>query len=858
MIFSGCSTRKNTGLTRAYHQTTTRFNILFNAKEYYQKGLLRAEESKKDDYTQIIPLFLYSDKAVVSAVSGDMSSAAQKATKGVNLHSITAKPKVGKNGMTPEQKKFYDKREFNKYIDDCYLLVGKTYVYTGEYFLATRSFNFIEAEFPGEPVLYESRLWKAKALMLDKNYREATILLDELHEDEKFPDDKALRSELEATTADLHIRQKDYATAIKYLNEALIYTKPKKTKMRYRYVLAQLYLATNDFNSATDNFRAVIGMNPPYEMTFNATISMATASKGSGAGSEEVKRLLQKMLRDTKNDEYHDQIYFALAEIEMGEGNRKQAIEYYQKSAASSTNNIPQKTKSYLTLADLFYESRQYVPAQAYYDSVMMNAPADYPNYIRIAAKTKNLTILVENLNTVHFQDSVQRIAKMPAGERTKLIDGIISTIQKAEQDKQQSEALRQQQIAANMSRQSSLPDAKAKAQWYFYNPATVSQGLGEFQVKWGKRALDDNWRRKNKGEIADFMAEEHTDTEEQLKVSDTNNRDYYTQFLPLTDSAMTVSHRKIQEALYNLGYIYTNDFNEDALAAAQYEDLARRYPESSYADAAYYYLYQLYTKMGNQTAADRNKNLLFAHAPESTFAKIIKDPAYLDKLMQEQGEVSRLYEQVYQSYLDGWYEQVISVANDAINKYPKDVLLPKFDYLRASAVGKLGNQATMRTEMQKIAEAYPGNEMAQLAQDIIDVIDGKDPSLKKAAQAERVKTLYKAGETGIHYFVWVVTSKEDLNQLSFDLLNFNLDHYLNSNLELSRSVIDDSHTLLIVKSFPDVAQAKAYYQTFIKNAGVTKNVKKEHTPVIISEGNFAILEKDKKIEDYIEFFKNE
>jgi outer membrane protein assembly factor BamD (BamD/ComL family) len=818
---------------------------------------VKAEESKKDDYTQILPLFLYSDKAVVQGVSGDMSSAAQKATKGVTLHSITAKPKVGKNGMTPEQKKFYDKREFNKYIDDCYLLVGKTYVYSGEYFLATRSFNFIEAEFPGEPVLYEARIWKAKALMLDKNYREANILLTDLHEDEKFPDNKALRSELEATTADLYIRQNDYFNAIKYLNEALIYTKPKKTKTRYRYVLAQLYLATNDYNSASDNFRAVIRLSPPYEMTFNATISMATASKGNGNGSEEVKRLLLKMLRDTKNEEYHDQIYYALAEIEMGEGNKKQAIEYYQKSAATSTTNIPQKTKSYLTLADLFYESHQYVPAQAYYDSVMMNAPSDYPNYIRIAAKTKNLTILVENLNTVHFQDSVQRIARMSADDRSKLIDGIISDIKKAEWEKQQSEAIRQQQIAANMSRQSSLPDAKAKANWYFYNPATVSQGLGEFQVKWGKRALDDDWRRKNKGEIADFNIEEQTEPDEQLKVSDTNSRDYYVQFLPLTDSAMTVSHRKIQEALYNLGYIYTNDFNEDALAAAQYEDLARRYPESSYANAAYYYLYQLYTKMGNQSAADRNKNLLFANAPESTFAKIIKDPTYLDKLMREQGEVSTLYEQVYQSYQDGWYEQVITTASAAIDKYPKDVLRPKFDYLRALSVGKQGSQATMRTEMQKITEAYPGNEMAQLAQDIIDFIDGKDPSLKKAAQAERVKTLYTSGETGVHYFAWIVTSKEDLNQLSFDLLNFNLDHYLNSNLELSRVVIDDSHTLLLVKSFPNVAAAKEYYRTFMKNTDVIKNVKKEHSSVFISEGNFLILEQDKKIDDYIEFFKN-
>ncbi|MDR0714961.1 MAG: tetratricopeptide repeat protein [Bacteroidales bacterium] len=841
-------------MSRSYHNITTRYNILFNAKELYQKGLQRAEESKKEDYTQILPLFLYDDKAAVQAVAGDMGAAAQKATKAVNLHSITAKPKVKKGGMTPEQKKFYDKREFNKYIDDCYLLIGKTYVYSGEYFLAVRSFNFIEAEFPGEPVLYESRIWKAKALIAGKNYREAGILLDELHEDEKFPDNKALRSELEATTADWHIKQKDYAVAIRYLTDALTQTKSLKTQMRYRYILAQLFLEQKDFDNASNSFREVIRMNPPYEMTFNATISMATASKGNGAGTEEVKQQLEKMLRDSKNNEYHDQIYYALAEIEMGENNIRKAIEYYRKSAASSTANIPQKIKSYLTLADLFYEQRQYVPAQAYYDSVMMNAQPDYPNYIRIAAKTKNLNILVENLNTVRFQDSVQRIAQLPETERDKLIDRIIS-------DKQQSERARQespnQQYAANTQRSNMLPDSKNKAQWYFYNPANVSQGISEFQIKWGKRTLEDNWRRKNKGIATDFNIEESAETEE-LKVSDTNSRNYYLQFIPLGDSAMDASHRKIQEALYNLGYIYTNDFKELALAAEKYEDLARRYPESPYADAAHYYLYQLYTAMNNPAEADKNKKLLLQHAPESAFAKIVLDPDYLNKLMQEQGEAAGLYEQLYLSYQDEQYAQVIAVAKSALDRYPNDILRAKFAYLKALSTGKLGTQAVMRAELQKITEEYPDNEVAQAAQDIIDYIDGKDPSMKKTAQAQRAQSLYSLNSAETHYFAWILSVKEDFNQLSFDLLNFNLDHYLNTKLEVSRAAFDENHILLIVKSFPDAAQAETYYQTFVKTPNATKNVKNEHTSIIISESNFSILEKDRKIDDYVEFFKKE
>jgi tetratricopeptide (TPR) repeat protein len=820
--------------------------------------VLAAENGKQDDYTQLLPLFLYGDNAVAQTVSGDMSVAAQKATKAINYHSITAKPKMGKSGMTPVEKKFYDKHEFNKYIDDCYLLIGKTYLYVNEYNLALKTFNYMESEFAGDPILYESRIWKARSLTLDKNYRESEMLLDELSADEAFPDKKVLKSELEATIADLHIKRQDYGNAVIHLETALKYTKQKKTKMRYHFVLAQLYLAQKNFDGASANFQKVVEMHPPYEMAFNATISMATSAKGTN--TNEVRKNLEKMLHDSKNIEYHDRIYYALAELEMTEGNTQKAIEYYAKSAAVSTNNLSQKTQSYLTLANLYYNRRNYPPAQAYYDSAMMNMQPDYPNYVQIAAKTKNLNALVENLNTIQRQDSLQRIARMTEQDRNTLIDKIIENLREEERSKSEKEAVQMQQYYSSLGRQSTSPDARAKAQWYFYNPATVSQGITEFQTKWGKRALEDNWRRKNKGAAMDMgMVEISPDQEEQEeKIVDTDKRDYYLQYLPITDSLMNVSHRMILEALYFSGYIYNSDFGEYKLAVAQYEELLRRYPQSPYAEAACYYLYLLYTQLGDGAAAEKNKNILLTRAPESVFAKILRDPSYLDKLAREQGEVAILYEQVYLIYTEGLYEQTISAATSAIERHPQDELTPKFAYLRALSAGRIGTQETLRAEMKKITEEYPDNEVAVAAQEIIDFIDGIDPSLKKAEQTERVKSLYTSGETGIHYFVWIVDAKEDINQLSFDLLNFNLDHYMNTKLELTRTVLDDKQTFLMVKSFADRTAAQDYYRSFEKNAGVKKNAKNQPVAVIISEHNFQILETDKKTDDYIEFFKKE
>ena len=864
VFFQGCSTEKNSGVTRTYHNVTTRYNVLFNAKESYKSGIRKAERGKKDDYTQMLPLFLYDDIALAQLIAGDMEAAAKKATKAINLHSIKVKPKVGKKGMSPAERIFFNKREYNKHINECYLIIGKSYIYTNQYYMALQTFNFMETEFAEEPILYEVKLWKAKALLLDKTITEAGRVLNELIEDKDFPKDKSLRSELYATVADWYIKQNRYANAIDYLNIAIENTKNKRRKIRFRYVLAQLHLELKEYQQAADMFQKVIRMNPPYELSFNATIQRATASKDGGAADvSDVKKQLHKMLRDSKNTEYQDQIYYTLAEIELYEGNTEKAIEYFQKSAKASSLNLPQKTKSYLTLANLFYDRREYVPSQAYYDSAMVNMQPSYLGYAQISSRAKNLNDLVNNLNKVQFQDSVQRIAKMSESERNRLISGIIAELKNKEQKQKEAEAFRMQQYYANMGRRSTLPDATAKSMWYFYNPQMVTQGMGEFEMKWGRRNLEDNWRRKNKGTSEMSMIADNTGAGEEegaKKIQDIYTPEYYIQDLPLTDSMMLISHHIIEESLYAAGYIYNNDFAEYALAAGQYEELIKRYPQSDYIIPAYYYLYQLYNKTGKTAEAEKYKNRILENAPESVHAKLINDPDYLNKLAQLTGESEQLYEQAYNQFNTGEYRSALELASNALEKFPNDVLAPKFTYLKALSTGKIaGTNDVMREEMRTITTNYPGTELALAAQNLIDFIDGETPELKQQEQVELAKSLYTYNIDEKHYFVWYVDRKENINQLWFDVQNFHSEHFINDRLFFERIDINPQQGIMLVtRGFSDFQHAHRFYEKFLSEPEAKKNILYQYSNFLISESNYAILEEDGNIEIYIEFFKKE
>jgi hypothetical protein len=92
LILTTCSVEKNTGTTRFYHGLTARFNIYFNGYESFKAGLVKINNGYRDDYSELLKVFEFSDPATAQFCSTDMEKAIQKASKLISLKSITAKP----------------------------------------------------------------------------------------------------------------------------------------------------------------------------------------------------------------------------------------------------------------------------------------------------------------------------------------------------------------------------------------------------------------------------------------------------------------------------------------------------------------------------------------------------------------------------------------------------------------------------------------------------------------------------------------------------------------------------------------------------------------------------------------------
>jgi tetratricopeptide (TPR) repeat protein len=861
----GCSVQKNTGMSRAYHNLTARFNVMFNGTESFKKGTAKIEAGFRDDYAEILPLFPFTEKGASSLASSDMDRVIKKCTKLISLHSIKAKPKVkNSKNLSPKQREFFNKKEYNAYVDDAYLLMGKAHFYKQEFTEASDIFHLILNDFKNQPVIPWTQLWLARLLVETHQYKDAYEILNLMLNKNDFP--KKLLPDLYSTAAEYYVKQKDYIQTISYLEKAVPIETHKKNRTRYYYILAQLHEKTGDLKGASEYYSLVIKMNPVYEMAFNARINRALAFQQGFGKAEEIENELTKMLRDDKNTEYRDQIYYALGNLAAKEGNNAKAIEYYKKSVGASVDNEQQKTRSFLTLANLYYAFPDYPNAQAYYDSALTQIPPDYPGYEALYTKSKSLTRLVKELNTFQLEDSVLKLAKLPQEELYARIDAIIESERKKEElerQHQQEEMLDRQfgnDVAVqNVSKQQNTPEG---TRWYFYNDAAKTMGFREFKLTWGNRKLEDHWQRSVKTATA-FAGggTEEAEASDEAAARPANNfsktsREFYLVNIPKTDSAVTASLKRLEQAEYNLGVVYKTDLKDFDKATASFKDLIKRFPSSQYLLSSYFYLYTMAKDQHNQAMEDYYKNIIATQFPESMYAKVLTNPGYIQELEQEEKKVRQYYSDTYALYKSGNYAEVISRSDYAVQHFKDDALIPQFTYLGLLATGKNIDRKTFRENLLALITRYPKSDVAGDAQNLVDYMDKEHPEIKEAQDIIISRKLYQVNFDSEHVFAYVVDKKSNINQLIFNIINFNLDNFDKLSLRAEITDLNTLQNLVVVKPFPDKTTVMTYLNTILSSESIYKDIQGTTlTPIAISVENLNILKTEKSPDLYLKFF---
>jgi tetratricopeptide (TPR) repeat protein len=912
---------EQTRAKKAYHDLTHKYNAYFNADLKMQEVIKALEDQHQENYNQILPMYRFLAAENPQSASGDLDIVIKKSGVAISLHRMShwtddsylligqseflkgeyqnaestfkyiiseldpeklaeelakKKGKKKKKGAPakkedPKKKKKGDsltkvkrpKDQFGnpiepKETDKTKKMIEEIPTDDEEkkYFLKHR------------PAHKEAMLWLAKTQIAMEHYDEAFIGLNRMKREGNLQE--ALQAEIEATEAYAYLKLKEYEKAEISLTKAVELSKDRKQKIRYTYILGQLHQMAGRGKEAYAAYEEVLKLRPVYEMEFNARLSIAKNSYENGDGSiDDAIRSLEKMLKDEKNEEYLDQIYFAMAEIELKRNNRDIAINYLKKSVYHNQNNKAQKSEAYYLLADLYYQDEVYTKAKYYYDSTITVMGKTDNRYSLAESRSVSLKEIAANIEIIEWQDSLIAIMAMSEDEKMALA----LQIRKAE--KEANAAAANDKTPTKLQRPTVTAQAKTDdggrnegtatiATWWAYDADDVRKGKRDFERKWGTRTLSDNWRRagrKTDGIIGTEVEETGSNFTE---LTSTEVDDIFTKMgVPKTDGELKKANEKISDAMASLGPLYRDRLKNNPKAIHILEQLMTRYPDNKYKLESAYLLYLMYNEKPDFVKANKYKDLILNTDKESKFAKAIIDPKFLEKENIKQVRITDYYDNAYSLFEKGNVELALEKVDkvDNLFKPEENTLKPKFALLAAMCEGSLNGKDAYKVALNDVVKTYPKTDEAEKAQQILNYLGNDGTAAAKPSAKPEVEAMFSQ-EDGVHFFI----AKYDPDVLSRDdvtakFSDYNKEFHSLSKLRINSIYLDLKTPLLVIKRFDNKADAMAYYNS-VMNGTIEKALGNSLDnlriiPMVISQDNYKTIVRKKSIDEYFAFFED-
>ena len=866
-VFVGCTTQRDGRFYRAYHNTTSRFNGFHFARLAMEEADAKLAETHEEDWDEVIPLFLYGTEDQADFLYPLMERAIEKCSRVVDRHAMTP-PR--------SQQKDFKRPQLNRWIDDNYTLIGKGHFYKGDLVKAEEVFKYLQRKHKEPDSQVAAGAWLARTYMAMGNMVKANSALLKAVGERDASDE--LRADAFLVQAEFLLAQNNVEEAMRSIERAIPKIKPKRDRARPLFVLAQLKREYGSNREAIELFEEVVKLRTPYEMEFQARMQQALAFDRRRGDSEEIKELFFDMLEDDKNEAYRDQIYYALAQIELEELNRELGMDYLRDALAEDSGNRRPRMKSFLALADLHLEDRDYELAQAYYDSTLANMDEDHPRFAEVRNNARSLTELVEQLTVIVRNDSLRELCDLDDDARYARMEDIIEDLRLAQEAAAEEAArLAEEALEASMA----VPGA-ATAFWP-YNPRLREAGQSYFIDRWGDRPLEDDWRRSRKLSGAfstiEDVADEVASTDLMGSGGELPTPEELLESLPCAEEQRAAADTETATAVYQSGVIYKEKLEDTDNAIEAWVDLLDRFDESEEHPLAHYQLYRTYLFLEetenyqNPFCATCNSQywadqiaLLY---PDSEWAQLVENPEFVD--FEEQRRIDELA--AYEAHLIRYYAQkdyqpLLTEINALLDTVPNHTQECRYRFLRAQCIGWLDGRVRGRDNyiaaLQEVVASCDSSDQAVAAAEILaglGVGGGDKPG--KGDKADAVPEMPDFGNFTDkpvleHYLAVVIPVREGgSDKTKASLSDFNRQYFASANLKVTSNLLDRENQLVLVKQFARKDRALDYFRVLTTNreSMIDLNTSGFKMFVIHTE-NYVELFKGKDIEGYLRFFQ--
>ncbi|MEY3450614.1 MAG: hypothetical protein RL711_439 [Bacteroidota bacterium] len=709
LLLTSCSQESTGRISKAYHNTTARFNAYFLAKEKMieiENAVLQKTES---DYNKILDLYPTYDTNFAKTLRPMFDECIKKSSLPIQWH---------KN---------------SKWVDNSYILIGKCRLYALDYTNASATFKYVNAKGTDENDKHQALILLMRTYIETKDFTNA-LIVDEFLSKETLNKDNT--RDFALTKALFYQLHGEYAKEAEQLEIALPNIKVKDQKSRVLFILAQIYQLYQEDEKSHDKYQLVLKNNPPYELSFFTKLYMAqVTSLNSTSDTKKIYKYFKKLLKDQKNKEYKDKMYYEMGKFELKQNNIDEGLSYLKKSVQEDLSPV-QKAYSYLKMGEVYYEKvKNYKVAQNYYDSCLATLPKSNLRYKEIELRGKILNDFVEQLTIIELQDSLLLLANMDKLALDKFLDQAIAMDVEKQKNKHEADLKRKEkkeEQEATKSNTSTLAFGDGNAKWYFYNSQLLVSGKAEFIKKWGQRNLEDDWRRSGK-EISNSDENVNDNNLERSQPKEIVKEEFkpipldknkLLKTIPFEQEAKDSAVYKSAEAHFKLGRIYKLKLKEPINALETYQKHLDKFPDNKRHTEVMYAMYLMYRELKEETKETAMKKRILDEYPHSLYAKLIKNPNYLIENKVIIAEIKDKYRTIFMHFEAKQYDLADTLIGKALLQYPDNEIEDKFVLLKAIIKGKQRDYTAYKKNLIEFKEKYKSSTAIKYANQLLEGIN--------------------------------------------------------------------------------------------------------------------------------------
>jgi hypothetical protein len=743
---------------RAYQNTVSQFNYLFNAEISLEEIIQKARDVHEDDYTELLPFYDYD---LSNTAKESIDSIVYRCNANIVLHDLRS-----------------------NYVDDAYLLLAKSYLFHKNFDTAASILQFINYSFydkeagadqpigsnlnksgkfsiasvednrvwENKNVRNESMIWQARNYFEAGEINEGISLLQLLKTDAGFP--KRLHPFLYEQLAYGYYLSGINDSAANYLIKGLENAQDLLTKARWSYLIAQLYEKEQKIDLAYNWYKkaGLIVSNPV--IAVYASIYMASIDANRGEKSwESLANALERMLKKDKYSGFADIVYYEMAQLAIRNKATSKANEWLIKSIQKNEKNYKLKQKALVQLGALNYKENQFEVAKIAYDN-LKDVLKTYPNYDQITLRKKWIDKIANLDELITNEDTLQKIYAAPkvnqlqiakqwqkrvAVKKYELKDLLTDPIKKIAEVATVNTNNQNYNSGYTFNNAFSNTTAKQglKSDFYFDNPQNVSMGVTNYIKKWGDRPNVDNWRRKTTIQLTksnpsiNNINPNQNNGQQIINLSASNNKDAQknddndTLSIQLIQS---VSDLKASESSWNkntlaIAKIFLYELNDFEKALPRYQAVIQHNIEPNVTESALLDLASHFMHIGQPTTSDSIIQMILRDFPQGIYVQKKKAKENLERIDKNSSEA---YKATYFMAQIGDWDQFSAQIEITDQQFKGTKWNTPYQFLKVKMHAQLGKDSLAIVMLNDIIAQNKNESIKARAKNIITEINNR------------------------------------------------------------------------------------------------------------------------------------